>query len=66
MLIDVSCSLVNDPDRPGPEFPRPPDTPPELWRLWIREGWFEWEPDGLPYWSHQALSSESCSCSSRS
>ena len=40
------------PDRPGPEFPRCPATPRELWPRWIAEGWFEWEPDGWPYWSH--------------
>lgn len=45
-------ALLNDAARPGPEFPRPPETPSALWRRWIREGWFDWEPDGWPYWSH--------------
>jgi aryl sulfotransferase len=45
-------ALLNDAGRPGPEFPRPPETPSALWRRWIREGWFDWEPDGWPYWSH--------------
>jgi aryl sulfotransferase len=44
--------LFNDPDRPGPEFPRCPATPRELWPRWISEGWFDWEPDGWPLWSH--------------
>ena len=24
----------------------------DLWPRWIGEGWFEWEPDGWPFWSH--------------
>ena len=44
--------LFNDADRPGPEFPRCPATPRELWPRWISEGWFDWEPDGWPFWSH--------------
>ena len=49
---DLVYAMLNDPDRPGPELPRCPDTPRELWPRWIGEGWFEWEPDGWPLWSH--------------
>jgi aryl sulfotransferase len=49
---DLMYQLLNDADRPGPEFPRCPATPGELWVRWIADGWFEWEPDGWPYWSH--------------
>jgi aryl sulfotransferase len=49
---DLMYQLMNDADRPGPEFPRCPDDPRELWPRWISEGWFDWEPDGWPYWSH--------------
>jgi aryl sulfotransferase len=49
---DMMFALFNDADRPGPEFPRCPATPRELWPRWISEGWFDWEPDGWPYWSH--------------
>ena len=49
---DLTYQLVNDAERPGPEFPRCPATPRELWPRWIAEGWFVWEPDGWPYWSH--------------
>ena len=49
---DRMYQLFNDSDRPGPEFPRCPPTPAELWPRWVSEGWFEWEPDGWPYWSH--------------
>jgi aryl sulfotransferase len=49
---DFAYSLFNDPDRPGPEFPRCPESPRDLWPRWIGEGWFDWEPDGWPFWSH--------------
>jgi aryl sulfotransferase len=49
---DVMYELFNDPDRPGPEFPRCPASARELWARWVGEGWFEWEPDGWPFWSH--------------
>jgi aryl sulfotransferase len=49
---DLAYALFNDPDRPGAEFPHPPADPRELWPRWIGEGWFEWEPDGWPFWSH--------------
>jgi aryl sulfotransferase len=49
---DLAYSLFNDSDRPGPELPRCPSSPRELWPRWIGEGWFEWEPDGWPMWSH--------------
>src|SRR3954471_1112477 len=45
---DFMMQILNDEARPGPEFPRAPATPRELWPRWIREGWFEWEPDGWP------------------
>ncbi len=49
---DLAYSLFNDTDRPGEEFPRCPAKPGDLWPRWIAEGWFEWEPDGWPFWSH--------------
>ena len=49
---DFMYMLLNDADRPGPEFPRCPATPREMWPRWIGEGWFDWEPDGWPFWSH--------------
>lgn len=49
---DLMMELLNDSERVGPEFPRCPPTPEELWPRWIGEGWFDWEPDGWPYWSH--------------
>jgi aryl sulfotransferase len=48
----LAYDLFNDADRPGPELPRCPDSPQELWPRWISEGWFDWEPDGWPFWSH--------------
>jgi aryl sulfotransferase len=49
---EVAYSLFNDADRPGPEFPHCSGEPRDLWPRWISEGWFEWEPDGWPFWSH--------------
>jgi aryl sulfotransferase len=49
---DFAYSLFNDPDRPGPEFPRCPESLRDLWPRWIGEGWFDWEHDGWPFWSH--------------
>jgi aryl sulfotransferase len=49
---DLAYALFNDPDRPGPEFPHCSGEPRELWPRWIGEGWFDWEPDGWPFWSH--------------
>nr|VFJ54379.1 MAG: aryl sulfotransferase [Candidatus Kentron sp. DK] len=36
----------------GVELPRCPDDFQEFWRNWISRGWFEWEQDGYPFWSH--------------
>ena len=49
---DFAYSMFNDAERPGPEFPRCPASPRELWPRWIAEGWFDWEADGWPFWSH--------------
>jgi aryl sulfotransferase len=49
---DLAYSLFNDAERPGAEFPRSPEHPTDLWPHWIGEGWFEWEQDGWPFWSH--------------
>jgi aryl sulfotransferase len=48
---DLMYAILND-SCPGPELPRCPETPRELWPRWTREGWFDWEPDGWPFWSH--------------
>jgi aryl sulfotransferase len=38
--------------RVGDELPPPPDDIHELWKSWTTRGWFDWEHDGYPYWSH--------------
>jgi len=43
---------INGPDRPGPPFPHFDGDIPRIWREWITRGWFDWESDGFPYWSH--------------
>ena len=49
---EFGYACFNDAERPGPELPRCPDSPLDLWPRWIGEGWFDWEPDGWPFWSH--------------
>ncbi len=44
--------LVNSPDLIGAEFPQPPQNFHTYWRDWCTKGWFEWENDGYPFWSH--------------
>lgn len=40
------------PGRVGEEFPHPPEDIHEFWKNWIARGWFDWETDGYPHWSH--------------
>lgn len=37
---------------PGEPFPRMKEDIHEVWADWIGRGWFPWESDGWPYWSH--------------
>jgi len=36
----------------GDEFPQPPEDFHTYWREWCTKGWFDWESDGYPFWSH--------------
>jgi aryl sulfotransferase len=49
---DLAYATLNAPDIVGPQLPRCPDDPRELWRDWISRGWFEWESEGYPFWSN--------------
>ncbi len=49
---DVFTQMNQLAGRVGDEFPPPPDDIHELWAQWITRGWFDWESDGWPYWSH--------------
>lgn len=40
------------PDRVGGEFPHYSEDIHATWKNWITQGWFDWEADGFPYWSH--------------
>jgi len=40
------------PDRPGEPFPRMNEDIHALFQEWMSRGWFDWETDGYPYWSH--------------
>jgi aryl sulfotransferase len=45
--------MVNGvPDRVGDPLPPYDGDIHALWRNWITRGWFPWESDGYPYWSH--------------
>lgn len=46
MLMNMLAGRVGD------ELPPPPDDIHSFWQNWITRGWFEWENDGWPYWSH--------------
>jgi aryl sulfotransferase len=49
---DAAFERVNDPRTlVGEPFPRPPADLHTLWARWIARGWFDWEPEGWPYWS---------------
>lgn len=36
----------------GVDYPAEYKNLSELWQAWINRGWFDWETDGFPYWSH--------------
>jgi aryl sulfotransferase len=40
------------PGRVGDPFPVFDHDLGKIWREWTTRGWFEWESDGYPYWSH--------------
>lgn len=45
-------AMNNTPGRVGDPFPQYDGDIHKLWHSWITRGWFEWESDGYPYWSH--------------
>ena len=49
---EAFVAMNSTPGRVGDEFPRLPDDIHAFWRGWITRGWFAWESDGWPYWSH--------------
>jgi aryl sulfotransferase len=50
---DEAYRLLNGtPGRVGDAFPRFVDDTSRCWRDWMTHGWFAWESDGYPYWSH--------------
>lgn len=50
---EASYARYNDtPGRVGPELPRAPGDIRDFWRNWCTRGWFPWEVDGWPFWSH--------------
>jgi aryl sulfotransferase len=49
---EAAFESLNGPEAVGPDFPRCPEDPRELWQQWITRGWFEWESEGYPFWSN--------------
>lgn len=45
-------AMNGNPDRPGDPLPPMKEDIHEVWHDWITKGWFDWEEDGYPYWSH--------------
>ena len=40
------------PGRVGESFPEYSGDVKSTWQQWMTRGWFDWESDGYPYWSH--------------
>ena len=53
---DAFFARINDsPGRVGAPLPRPPADIHACWRSWCTRGWFDFETDGWPFWSHLAV-----------
>jgi len=52
-MTDEIMTVMNElGGRVGDPFPPPPDDIHDFWQGWMSKGWFDWESDGYPYWSH--------------
>jgi aryl sulfotransferase len=52
-FTEEALALLNEPSgRVGPPLPPCPADIHEVWRTWIRRGWFEWESEGYPFWGN--------------
>ena len=49
---EVYKNINNLPNLVGNKFPKPPRRFKIFWRHWCTKGWFDWENDGYPFWSH--------------
>jgi len=50
---DLVYSEINDtPGLVGEKCPYPPEDFHAYWHDWCTRGWFDWEQDGYPFWSH--------------
>ena len=49
---EVYKNINNLPNLVGNKFPKPPRKFKIFWRHWCTKGWFDWENDGYPFWSH--------------
>ena len=51
-IPEVYDMMNNSPELIGDKFPHPPEDFHTYWRDWCTKGWFDWESDGYPFWSH--------------
>ncbi len=51
-IPEVYDMMNNSPELIGDKFPLPPEDFHTYWRDWCTKGWFDWESDGYPFWSH--------------
>jgi aryl sulfotransferase len=49
---DFIVEVNETPGRVGPPLMPCPKDIRELWEMWIKRGWFEWETEGYPHWSN--------------
>jgi aryl sulfotransferase len=49
---DFYAAMNGRPGLVGNPFPEYDGDIHALWRTWMTRGWFDWESDGYPYWSH--------------
>jgi aryl sulfotransferase len=49
---ETALASLNDPTNPGEPIPKFDGDVHALWDAWISRGWFPWEADGWPFWSH--------------
>ena len=49
---DIRAEMEAFEAQTGISFPFDFDDIHSFWKIWITRGWYPWESDGFPYWSH--------------
>ena len=51
--VDGFYKRINEaPNLVGEPCPRCPENIHSFWQSWIRQGWFDWEQEGYPFWGN--------------